>query len=353
MLNRLLVLLIVGLLAACDTSMTTPPPSAEDPVPRGERILAMHIVEGEGESYDAALDAAESLGVEAVTLPLTWRTLEPQPGTFDLSLLDIAESYFPSTGLKLDLMIGPIDTNNDAPPDDLQGLPFDDPEVIGRFEALLDAALPRIPSVDLTFLAIGNEVDAFLTDAAAWEAYGFFYRAAAEHVRTLRPGVDIGVKVTVDGLTGENRALAQVLNADSDLILATYYPLDDDFTVRPPSVVGADFDAIAEAYPGRPVYVAEAGYPASPLCDSSDEMQATFVRALFEAWDEHEDQFRGISYSFLTDFSPAAVDEFEMYYGISDERFSGFLGSLGLRSHDLDERPALAAYREEAAARGW
>lgn len=352
MLNRLFVFLIACSFAACDTSIT-PPPSAEDPVPRGERVLAMHIVEGEGESYDAALDAAESLGVEAVTLSLTWRTLEPQPGTFDLTLLDIAESYFPPTGLKLDLMIGPIDTNNDARPDDLQGLPFDDPEVIGRFEALLDAALSRIPSVDLTFLAIGNEVDAFLTDAAAWEAYGVFYRAAAEHARTLLPGVDIGVKVTSDGLTGEARALAQALNADSDLILTTYYPLADDFIVRPPSVVGADFDAIAEAYPGRPVYVAEAGYPASPLCDSSDEMQAAFVRALFKAWDGHADQFEGIAYSFLTDFSPAAVDEFETYYGLSDERFAGFLGSLGLRSHDLAERPALATYREEAAARGW
>jgi hypothetical protein len=207
--------------------------------------------------------------------------------------------------------------------------------------------------VDLTFLAIGNEVDALLDDEAAWEAYGVFYRAAAERVRALRPDVDIGVKVTSDGLTGGTQALAQALNADSDLILTTYYPLEDDFTVRSPSVVGADFDAIAEAYSGRPVYVAEAGYPASPLCGSSDEMQAAFVRALFEVWDEHADQFRGISYAFLTDFSPAAVDQFETYYGLSDERFSGFLGSLGLRSHDLGERPALAAYREEAAARGW
>ncbi|MEM1043433.1 MAG: hypothetical protein AAGI91_12490 [Bacteroidota bacterium] len=348
-----ILLLACLALAACDTAATDPPPGDEAPVPRGSRVLTIQIVEAEVESYDEALSVAEDLGAEAVTLSLTWQRLEPEPGTFDLSLLDVAESYFPAAGLKLDLMIGPVDTNNDVRPSDLQDLPFDHPEVIGRFEALLDAALPRIPSVELTFLALGNEVDALLADADAWAAYTVLYEAAAERARALRPGTDLGVKVTSDGLTGGTRALAQRLNAGSDVVLTTYYPLADDFTVRPPTVVRADFDAIAAAYPDRPVYLAEAGYPASPQCESSDAMQAAFVRELFRAWDDHADQFRGISYSFLTDFSPASVGEFEVYYGISDERFLGFLGSLGLRSYDRSERPAFAVFRDEAAARGW
>ena len=123
--------------------------------------------------------------------------------------------------------------------------------------------------------------------------------------------------------------------------------------MRPPSVVSGDFAELVRRYPDRPIEVLEAGYPASPTCDSSDEKQAEFVTELFKAWDAQKDHISVVSYSFLTDFSPSEVDVFETYYGISNPAFLAYLGTLGLRRHDGSHRPAYDRFEAEASARGW
>lgn len=338
-------------LVGCDPAAPDMTPDTE--ISKGDRVLSIDIVEAAGEDYGDALAVAEELGAQDVVISLSWSHLEPEPGVYDFTYPDIIEAFYPSQGLPVGLMIGPIDTNNDVRPSDLRALAFDHPTVVARYQTLIDTVLSRVPSVELTTLALGNEVDALLDDAASWEAYRVLYEAGAARVRALRPEATVGVKVTFGGLTGSTAALAAELNTTSDAILTTYYPLDPDFTVRDPDVVAQDFAELVRRYPTTPLEILEVGYPASPTCDSSDETQAQFVTELFAAWDTYADHITRMSYSFLTDFSPDSVDELETYYGISDPAFLAYLSSLGLRRHDGSHRPAYARFKAEAEARGW
>lgn len=324
--------------------------------PRGDRLLGIDVSEAEGETYDQAFQLARQAGMQFASLSVAWDDLEPRQGepAPDPNWLAIANQYYPAQRVPLALTITPIDTHRTRLPADLQGRAFDDPEVIARFRRLLDYVFGQVPDVELDVLAIGNEVDATLgSDAAAWARYQAFFEATAAYARGLRPGLPVGVKVTMGGLTGERRALAQALNAQADLVLVTYYPLDDDFGVRPPQRVHQDLARLATLYPNRPIGVLEAGYPSSVRLGSSEALQAQFVRQIFRAWDLHAAQVTMLNFTWLTDASAASVDAWTEYYGLRDDRFAAYLATLGLRRAGGQSKPAFEALAAEAHARDW
>ncbi|NOY99848.1 MAG: hypothetical protein GXP40_11735 [Chloroflexi bacterium] len=360
----LLILLTLALTAlACgeQTAAVTPAPldapaAVGEVVPKGGRILSIDVTDPADGDYDAALRAALSAGAQAVGLSVFWDDIETAPGEYqpNPNFLEIANAYYPARRTAIDLVLNPIDTNQLRTPADLRDRPFDDPEVIARFNKLLDYVFAQIPDLELVSLSIGNEIDAYLgTDADKWAQYQAFFEAASAHARELRPGLVVGTKGMFDGITGESAAYFQAINAHSDAVLATYYPLNADFTVRDPSVVTDDFAALAAAYPGKPIYLLEAGYPSSPDCDSSEEKQAQFVHEVFRAWDAHADQIIVISFTWLNDIPPASVNELESYYGFSNRGFAAYLGTLGLRAYDGTDKAAFIQLKDEAKARGW
>jgi len=329
----------------------TPPP-----LPRGDRLLGIDVTQAAGEDFDQAFRVARSAGLQFTSLSVAWDDLEPRPGEYaaDPNWLAIANSYYAAEDVPLALTISPIDTNRVRLPEDLRGKDLNDPEVVARFERLLDYVFTQVVEVDLAVLAIGNEVDATLGgDVEAWEEYTDFFNAAAAHARTARPGLGVGVKVTMSGLTGETFSVAKGLNEQADIVLVTYYPLRSDFGVREPSVVPDDFASLAYSYPSRPIGFLEVGYPSSDRLGSSEALQAEFVRSVFEAWDEHADQIELLNFTWLTDAPEASVDEWSDYYGLHDDRFAAYLSSLGLRQNDGTAKMALEVLAAETRARGW
>jgi hypothetical protein len=233
---------------------------------------------------------------------------------------------------------------------------YDDPDVIARFNRLMDAILAAIPNLDVNFLSIGNEVDlGFANDKKLWKQYRVFYRGTKDFVKKRKPDWKVGIAMTLYGLTQQRKELAQTLNRHSDIILVSYYPINSDFTVKDPRVVGEEMGAVVKAYPHRTIYFSEAGYPSSPVLGSSEERQSEFVREVFKAWDAHASQIRYLAFSWLTDSSPAALDFFAKYYSLADNKFREYLRTLGLRTnpgHGTD-KPAFVALKAEAKARGW
>ena len=325
-------------------------------VPHGNRLLGIDVSEAAGEGFDRAFSVAREAGLQFTSLSLAWDDLEPRPGEFsaDPNFLAIANQYYPAQDVPLALTIAPIDTNRDRRPADLAGRPFDDPEVIARFERLLDDVFSQVSDLQLVVLAIGNEVDATLgSDAGAWARYQAFYESAAAHARQLRPGLPVGVKMTMEALTGAGRELAQSLNASSDMILVTYYPLRPDFGVRPADEVAGDLSALASLYPDRPIGILEAGYPSSTTLASSEAQQAEFVRQLFRAWDAQGERIALLNFTWLTDAPPATIEAWTDYYGLDGPRFAAYLATLGLRHADGEPKPAFEMLADEAHARGW
>jgi hypothetical protein len=332
------------------------PTSAAEVRKRGDRLLGIDVNEGDQGDFERAFTTAMDAGIDFVSLTIYWDDFETAPGTYapEINWLDIADSYYSAAGIDVALVIAPIDTNVLHVPNDLAGIPFDDAEMITRFQSFIEYTLSQLASVELVSISIGNEIDAYLaSDPARWQAYEVFYSKAAEHIRSIHPGYKIGVKSMFDGLIHAHPDELREMNQHSDVILTTYYPLESDFSVRSPDTVFNDFELITSAYPDKPIYFLEIGYPSSNTSGSSEDAQASFVVNVFEAWDDHSQQIEVMNFTWLHDISPAEVDYFTSYYGIRSEKFIAYLGSLGLRHADGTEKQAFTELEREAAARGW
>lgn len=336
---------------------TSPSPS-QNAKPKGNRTLEIHINEAENGDYDQAAEKAKAAGAESVSLSVFWDEIETAPGVYqpDPNYLEIANLYYPSQQLAVSLVISVLDTTKTRLPPDLEGKSLDDPEMISRFKGLLDYTATQIPDLQLTSLAIGNEIDGVLgEDQEAWQAYRMFFRETSQYARKLWPEVPVGTKATFDGLTGSMQENAQILNQESDVVMVTYYPLAGDFTVHDPEVVHEDLDQLVRIYPQKNIYITEIGYPTGAANDSSPEKQAAFIRETFAAWDQHADHIPVLSYSWLTDLSPGSVSHLERYYGVSTPAFGEFLRTLGLRTYPGGgkDKPGYQVLKAEAEARGW
>lgn len=354
----LLGLILAGIACGSWPAAASPGPTADlqAPLPRGDRLLSIDVNQASDGDYDSAFQLALQAGAQAVSLSLPWDALETAPGQYgpDPDYLTIANAYYPASDTPLVLTLAPIDTNQLRLPADLSHLAFDDPRLIDRFNRMLADSFSRLPETQLIVLAIGNEIDAYLGgDPGMCAAYEEFFAATSSYARSLRPGLQVGTKATSGGLLGSSRRCLEAINRHSDAILATYYPLKGDFSVRPPSSAYQDFAALASLASGKPVYLLEVGYPSSRILGSSDALQAEFVREVFRAWDAQAGQIRLVNFTWLHDISDEALAGFLDYYGLDSRRFAEFLGSLGLRSHDGRPKLAFLALEQEGAARGW
>ncbi len=316
---------------------------------------------------EAALGELIQAGLSAYQLSISWSDLEPAPGVIDTARLEEMLRILDALNLQPYLSITTINTTRLTLPRDLmaageaelaEGRRFDDPAITGRFAAVLDTVVPLLVAHNGFFVSVGNEVDGWLESRPA-EAPGFvgFVAAARDHAHQIEPRLGVGATLTLGGVE-RNWAYIGDLLAVSDAAAFTYYPLNADFSVRDPSVAGADLARMVNVAGGLPVLLQEVGYPAGYLPDpsngSSVEMQRAFVENFFAEVGRYP-AVRFVSVLQLSDWSAAVCDLFVQYYtGVpTSPRMHEFLCSLGLREFDGTPKPAydafLAAVREIAA----
>ena len=317
--------------------------------------LGLHVGEASDGDFNGALAIAKAAGVQVVHLSLDWSALETSPDVFDPTVPNIAEAFYPTSGVKLALAIRPINTNRKEVPADLETTDFDDPTMITRFKAFLDWLFSRIPNVPLHNFIVGNEVGAYLSTTQDWEEWTAFYIAARDHIKLTHPALMVSCTGMFGSLTGIPQAEFQAMNMHTDFISVTYYPLTPDFIVHAPSAPVADFALLASLYPGRPIYIQECGYPASPTCNSSEEKQRQFVAYTYATWDIHANQIKHLSFFMQHDYTAQEVADFVAYYGFTDPAFAAFLATLGMRytTGSGIDKPAWPEFSQGAAARGF
>ncbi len=343
-------------LSACSGSGGGTAPPAPPPQLAG-RVVGVHPTEREDDDFNIVADRVEDLGGEIVSLSLYWDDIEVSPGVYAPSpnFPQIANEFYRTRNFRLSVSLVGIDTNNDRRPADLLALPYDDPGVISRFEALAAFVLDQLPDVTIDCFAIGNEIDGLLGgDVAKWEAYRRFFAAVAPGVKARLPGACVGAKATFGVVVDEPaRTQYAALVDGADAWLLTYYPLNADFTVQSPSAVQADFARMAGAPGAKPVRLLEIGFPTSSVCGSSEALQAEFITRMFASWDDYSNRIREIDYFCLHDFDPAIITVLETYYGVSSPQFAGFLGTLGLRAWagDGGAKSGYQRFKEEVARR--
>lgn len=302
--------------------------------------VSMNIPEhGDMQTLARDLIAVKALGANVQLVSCSWRELEPKPGEYDLKPLLEPANGLASAGFTLIVTIKTLDTNNRSLPDDLQAKSFSDPAVVARFGRLVRAVIPQLPAA-VKQISLGNEVDAYLGQHPdEVEPFARLMENGRAISRALRPTLPVGVTTTYDGLRDRPLVVARI-DRRMDAVFHTYYPLGLGFDAKTPPDVAADFARMVHAANGKPLVLQEIGYPASTLLGSSDDRQADFVTAVFDALGKNHARIAAANFFLFYDFSEAQLDTFQKYYGIPDPRFRAFLATLGLKRPDTTPRPA-------------
>ncbi len=337
-------------------------------IAKGNRTLAWQVDLAQNNNYDSAISYAYYGCMESVHLFQSWSSIETDTGVYDPvvigSFFDVMDIYYPAYGLEVELQIAPINTTSKSVPSSLTNTSFDSPLMINQFKRLLDTMFAHIPNVTLSALNIGNEPDIFWgLNSTKYSEYKTFMDSITPYAKALYfnlHGTDlkIGTTITHHALVAPLTAsFAQNLNSTRDIITTTYYPLNNDFAMKNPAVVQADFDSLVSIYNDttKPIYFAECGYASSSLCNSSEALQAQFYTNVFNAWDSHKDHIKHLTIFKSTDWSTSDVNTLATYYGISDTIFKEYLRTLGVRSYPGNGTNKLA-YEQiicELDARSW
>ena len=303
--------------------------------------------------YLEAFALARSAGANGQFSSYTWSELEP--GVGDYALLNFSDAMEKAEDEDLTVMVGlqVINTVARAVPSDLDDQAWNSANMISRMHALLDQLIPLMRG-RVAYISIGNEVNGYFTGIHASElaAYTSFYEDAVGYLDTNLPEVAVGVTVTADALLGANATTWYNLNNNSDVVIATYYPLEADFTVKPADQPLSDFPALIQFADGRPLVLQEVGYPASTVLGSSETSQAEFVGHVFSAWIDSDGAIPFLNLFLLHDISDDLVDELVDYYAVDSVNFREYLATLGVRHTNSDEKEAWSALLEAAADAG-
>lgn len=320
-----------------------------------ERMLGIAVADNPERPYDQSIKIASRAGATYATLPLQWDEVETTPGKYspEPDWLGIATAYYPTVKWKVALELNPIDTVADRRPQWLRGKAWDDPAVVDAYREMVRQVLEKSRGIDLVSFAVGNEVDGVLgSDASAWDAYARLVAAARSEVRALRPDLPIGVKVTFGGLTGDARDGILRINAETDVAMIDWYPIDAAFRARDPEMsVKDDLEIIAAAFPGTEIHLTEVGYPSSESCAGGETAQAEFIHAFFQEWDDRAAQITRVYWDWMTDVAQAEVERARTYYGIAAPCFAEYIATLGLETNKLKPKAGWTAFAEEAAKR--
>jgi hypothetical protein len=297
------------------------------------------------ESYLSSLREQVRVGTQGLAISAKWNELEPAQGRYALKKVDDSVGLAKFIGGKSLFTFQTIDTNNWVLPQDLTGLRFDDPKVIGRASVLLNKVLTSLGQ-GVKWISLGNEVDVYLVEhPEELPEYLNLLRALESVVRRERPDLKVGVTVTFDGLVRRPEVVSKFAKF-GDCAVVTYYPMKEDFSPLPLATTGENFDRMMSFAGGRPLVLQEIGLPSATLLGSSEALQAEFVSAIFRQLETR----KGIDFaSFFMqyEFPTPMLDFFESYYGLKNERFRAFLGSLGFHDPTGNPKPSWKRFVQE------
>jgi len=349
-----LLTLVIATWVGCSKDSTNP--AGNTPPSSPSRILSISASPRQDppattQDILAAIDLAYNSGARGQHLNATWRSLEPSPSAFSLTNAANTLAYLGTfRGFKLQVVLSVLNTNVRETPTDLMNVPFDSPQMMGRFHAMLDAILPLL-NPNVVYFSMGNEVDVYLSlHPAEWPAYKSFYQDAVSYLHQRAPSLKLGVTTTYSGANGIDSLNVRHLNDSSDVFILTYYPIGNQFAPRQPSVVATEIAQMISLAQGRPLILQEVGYPTATSLGSSEQAQAQFVANVFGAWQTHGTAIPFLNFFCMHDFTRGQCDSLAQYYGSpSNQPFKDFLGSLGFRAVNGTPRMAWQAFVDSAS----
>ncbi len=353
---RFVISIVVGIvLFSCNKKS----PAPSNPVPRGTRNLGVHVVQAENQDFLQALTVARTSGMNLLPLIFQWSEIDGNRGYDPDHLIPAIDLVLPDQQLALSLTISPIAADRRDLPPGLAGLPFDDPLVINTYIRLIDSLAKGITQTRIRYFLLGNEVDLYFSNHIdEWAHYIRFCEAIAPVARAAF-GADckIGAECTVGSTATAQLPYIQALNANLDVAVFTYYPINDQFIMQPVRVVSADLENLLQRLPGKRIMLEETGYATGTICQGSNQLQADFVKEIFSFWDRHPEQLECICFLWLTDLSLDLARQTAADYGVNgspiEAAFVDCIRTLGMHTREGVAKPGFIVLKEQAGQRGW
>jgi len=282
------------------------------------------------ENVEARFQQARQAGIDFLYISPKWNEMEPKSGEYHFSEVDDAVRRASKYGLFIACNLRVVDTNQRSMPADLSKRAFDDPQVIQRLLGLINAMVPRFHG-HIRYLMIGNEIDPYFQQHRSEVGpYVKLFQVAAQRAKQLDPNIQVSATITFGGVGAMNSLLAP-LAQNFDFAAFTYYPLNDDFTMRGPETASRDLDRMVQAAGSKKIILQEVGYPSGTLNNSSEDRQAQFFSEVFKYVSAHPAPFAGINFFLMSDLSDSLVETFAHYYGLPHaDRFRSYLKTLGM-----------------------
>jgi hypothetical protein len=196
-----------------------------------------------------------------------------------------------------------------------------------------------------------------MENPAQWDNYQALVEAASTHIKSIQPGIKIGVQGMFEGFFDQEM---KTLNSALDIVALSYYPVVEKpghMDIGDIAAIKEDLAQLVAFSEGKKIYIPELGYSSSEVLDSSEEEQRDFVREFFRVWDLYSDNLQFVELSPLHDPDPEWMAELLAVLGMDehplyDEILAAYV-SGGLRTYDGEDKLAFPAFREEARTRGW
>lgn len=324
------------------------PVRAAEPLPADWGILAFPALEDYNlvEFYlhwqtaaQTALEETVALGATRALVAKNWRELEPSAG--QLKLDELRREITSRRALQQDIILSVqlINTVKREVPEDLHKTAWDDPAMVMRATALMEAALALLPGDRISYVVFGNEVDVYFTQhPIELTSYLTLFRQIRAMVQAKYPNVRLGIASAFDSVREKRSALIETLNRDTDVVVLTYYGVQA-LKVLPPDAPQKELPMMVSLAAGKPVVLQEVGYPSGAGVSSSEAQQAEFIRHFFAAWEKHRHAIPSISLFLQTDFGSRICQQLTDYYGMKDYKiqFADVICTLGLK--DAHGRP--------------
>ena len=298
----------------------------------------------------AALRQAHEAGMTLLHSAPKWNEFERSNGRFDLNDdADAIGEFAEEANLPIALNLRIVDTNQRSMPKAYERWSFDDERMAERVRAAL-RAFPRSYKTRSRIVAIGNEINGYFgSHRNEIAAYATLIGRVRDTVRSEFPNAQFTVNFTFDAVDDIDRYRA--ITSQTDLASFTYYPLNADFTMRPPSELARDVSRMLDASDDKRLYIQEIGYASAERLHSSPARQAEFYSNAFALLREHRDRIVGATFLFMSDLPRLVVDYLGLYYRLpNSDNFKAYLGTLGVMQRDGTPKPAWEVFRRAATA---
>ncbi|MGK7396324.1 MAG: hypothetical protein ACNS62_17235 [Candidatus Cyclobacteriaceae bacterium M3_2C_046] len=244
-------------------------------------------------SWDDAIDA----GMSVARLQIDWPELETSPNTYNQASFEQKLIELKSQGLQPFLLISAYDSEGPVIPADLIEKGFDDPELIQRFNNLMNWVIPLLVEYDGFLISISNEPDNSFEDVPGLEdkILAFLLKVKA-HIHQLNQ--DMAVTVTLaEGSLDENKSGIFEILAACDVACWNFYGAKSQFEHPDPyyylaqteSEIKSDIQRMLNVSGEKNIVIQELGmYSGNTTLNSSQEIQRKFFEVFFREMKNNE-----------------------------------------------------------------